>query len=70
MIRLMINKEQNLNINKDGLSAILCPTMVPPSSRIEDKTIRLMYELFMFLTLCYPDFLEKNDKYPTLIVIF
>ena len=66
----MLDPDMQFGIKQDGLAAILCPTMISVHRRIGDQTIDLMYELFMFLTICYPDFLENNQIIPTIIVIF
>lgn len=66
----MLDPDMQFGIKQDGLTAILCPTMISPDGRIKKETIDLMYELFMFLTICYPDFFENNEKFPTIIVIF
>lgn len=66
----MLDPDMQFGIKQDGLTAILCPTMINVHRRIQDQTIDLMYELFMFLTICYPDFFENNEIFPTIIVIF
>ena len=66
----MLDPDMQFGIKQDGLAAILCPTMINVHGRIQIQTIDLMYELFMFLTICYPDFFHNNGIFPTIIVIF
>jgi hypothetical protein len=44
--------------------------MVNQAKRIMDCSITLMFELAMFLTVCYPNFFEKNKAFPQIFVVF
>ena len=59
------------NIQNDGLAMIIFPIMMSPGMRIEEHTIKLLFELLMLLTVCYPTASNLyGQKMPKIVVVF
>lgn len=56
MIEQITAKESELLLDQDGISLFLFPIMISNSFRVENKSVKLMNELLMFLTVCYPKY--------------
>ena len=64
---LMSNPKADIDLN--GIAAIIVPIMIPKSKRVEEQTIRFLYELLLALSIVHPDFGWCAEK-PKIIIVF
>ena len=59
--------ENDPDVNKNGIAAMLQCVMIPTSGRIEDTAILSMSKMLQSFTLSYPD---SNQQGPKVLVLF
>ena len=64
----MQDPSKDIGLDKEGISAIIVPIMVPKSKRVEDNSIQMIFEMMMAFSLIDVD-LDSTKTRPKVIII-